>query len=121
MKLAIVGSRELNKEQAEIVRAHCRSNLAGAEELITGGAKGVDTIAYEVAKEMSLPIFIVRPADPRVKKDYILRNFKIVDLSDKVIAFWDGKSKGTESVIKYCKKIKKDLLIIRFIKQPRFF
>ena len=32
---------------------------------------------------------------------------KIVDYSDKIIVFWDGKSKGALSVIKYAEKIGK--------------
>ena len=33
-----------------------------------------------------------------------VRNKLIVDSADFVLAFWDGKSKGTKSVIEYCKK-----------------
>ena len=34
----------------------------------------------------------------------IVRNKEIVDYADKIIAFWDGASKGTLSVIKYAEK-----------------
>ena len=37
---------------------------------------------------------------------------KIVDYADKVVAFWDGKSKGTLSVIKYAQKSEKPCEII---------
>ena len=37
---------------------------------------------------------------------------KIVDYADKIIAFWDGKSKGTLSVIKYAEKTGKQCEII---------
>ena len=33
-----------------------------------------------------------------------MRNKEIVDAADEVIAFWDGSSRGTRSVIEYCKK-----------------
>jgi hypothetical protein len=33
-----------------------------------------------------------------------VRNKLIVDSADFVLAFWDGKSKDTKSVIEYCKK-----------------
>ena len=33
-----------------------------------------------------------------------MRNKLIVDSADFVLAVWDGKSKGTKSVIDYCKK-----------------
>lgn len=41
-----------------------------------------------------------------------IRNRQIVDKSDKVIAFWDGGSKGTKSVIEYARKMKKDVRVI---------
>ena len=118
--IAIVGSRDLTPEQASVVRAHCLVHLAEVSELVSGGARGVDTIAEKAAKDLNIHCSIVRPANPSIKRDYILRNHKIVDYADKVIAFWDGKSKGTQSVIKYCEKNKKELLIIRIIKTPRW-
>jgi len=42
----------------------------------------------------------------------LIRNKQIVDYADTVIAFWDGKSKGTESVIQYCIKTGKPYQII---------
>ena len=42
----------------------------------------------------------------------IIRNKRIVDCSDAVVAFWDGSSKGTLSVIKYAEKIKKPCKVI---------
>ena len=42
----------------------------------------------------------------------IVRNKEIVDYSDKIIAFWNGKSKGTLSVIKYAQKTGKPCEII---------
>ena len=32
------------------------------------------------------------------------RNLLIIDYSDLVIAFWDGKSRGTKYVIDHCEK-----------------
>jgi len=41
-----------------------------------------------------------------------VRNKVIVDYADKIIAFWDGKSKGTLSVIEYAKKTGKPCEIV---------
>lgn len=41
-----------------------------------------------------------------------MRNKEIVDYADRIIAFWDGKSKGTEQVINYTRKIGKKVNVI---------
>ena len=43
----------------------------------------------------------------------IVRNKQIVECADIVLAFWDGCSKGTLSVIRYCEKIGKPYRVIR--------
>ena len=45
----------------------------------------------------------------------IIRNKQIVDYADKIIVFWDGKSKGSFSVIEYAQKIGKkcEVVIVR--------
>ena len=42
----------------------------------------------------------------------IVRNKQIVDYADHVVAFWDGNSKGTLSVINYAKKAGKPCDVI---------
>ena len=37
---------------------------------------------------------------------------KVVEIADLVIAFWDGKSKGTKSLIKCAQNSKKDVIRI---------
>ena len=44
----------------------------------------------------------------------VIRNRQIVDHCDQVIAFWDGKSRGTKSSIDYAKKLGKPVLIVSF-------
>ena len=40
------------------------------------------------------------------------RNVTIIENADIVLAFWDGRSKGTLSVIKYAEKVKKPCEVI---------
>lgn len=42
----------------------------------------------------------------------IIRNRRIVEYADRVIAFWDGKSKGTKMVIEYAEKVGKECRIV---------
>jgi len=42
----------------------------------------------------------------------MVRNREIVDYADKIIAFWDGSSRGTLPVIKYAEKTGKPCEVI---------
>ena len=42
----------------------------------------------------------------------LVRNKEIVALADLVIAFWDGKSKGTRFVIAYCEKLQRPCKVV---------
>ena len=95
MKVGVIGSRNLTVE-----------NLPeGTTEIVSGGAKGIDTCAREYAKSNGLTLTEFLPDYHRYKKGAPLkRNLQIVEYADFVIAFWDGKSKGTKFVIDACKK-----------------
>lgn len=111
MKLAIVGSRTFN--DYEMVKEALK-DLA-ITEIVSGGAKGADTLAEKYAAENSIPVKVFKPewgkygrgAGPK-------RNKQIVDYADKVIAFWDGESRGTKSSIDLATEQGKLLLVKRF-------
>lgn len=106
MKLAIVGSRKLNVEN---IGDHIPS---GASEIVSGGAKGIDTLAAQYAREKGISLTEFLPDYARYGRGApIVRNKQIVEYADEVLAFWDGKSRGTLSVIKYCEKIGKRCVV----------
>lgn len=109
MKLAIIGSR--NFEDYELMESVLIKY--SIEEVVSGGADGADTLAERFADEYKIRKTIFRPNYIKYGKEAPLgRNKEIVDYSDKVIAFWDGKSKGTEQVINYTRKIGKKVNVI---------
>ena len=70
----------------------------------SGGARGIDSCAKEYAISHGITITEFLPEYNKYKKGAPLkRNIKIVQYADEVLAFWDGKSKGTEFVINYCR------------------
>ena len=81
--------------------------------IISGHCSGVDIMGERYAAENGFTVEIFpaewgkygRAAGP-------IRNEKMVDIADLVIAFWDGKSKGTKSLIKYTEKTGKALIRI---------
>ncbi len=98
MRIAVIGSRS-------IITTEIDKYVSYADEIVSGGATGVDTCAEEYAKRKGLKCTVFLPQYERYGRAApIVRNKKIVDYADKIIAFWDGRSKGTLSVIKYAQK-----------------
>ena len=103
MKLAIVGSRTLNKPEDFTIITNLIDDYrehTKVTEIISGGAIGVDTFAVRYAVKHTLPFKIISPDYKKYGKQApLIRNKQIVDECDKLIAFWDGKSKGTKYTI----------------------
>lgn len=108
MKLAIIGSRGLTQID---ISEHIPE---ATTEIISGGAKGIDTLAEDFADKHKLSKHIIRPEYKKYprKSAPIIRNKKIVDNADFILVFWDGESKGTKSTIDYAKKENKLMKII---------
>lgn len=83
------------------------------DAIISGGAKGIDTLAEEYADKHKISKVIIRPSYSVSKKAApILRNQSMVILCNRVLAIWDGKSRGTKYTIDYAKKLDKDVTVI---------
>ncbi len=107
MKIAIIGSREIDNINLD---KHLPEEC---DEIVSGGARGVDTLAAEYARAHGLKLTEFLPdynSFGRVAP--LVRNKEIVNYSDAVIAFWDGKSRGTYFVIDYCKKVDKPCKVV---------
>lgn len=106
MKIAIVGSRSVIVKNIDTYISDC-------DEIVSGGAKGVDACAAEYARKHGIKLTEFLPSYERYGRAApIVRNKEIVDYTDKIIVFWDGKSKGSLSVIQYAKKVGKMCEII---------
>lgn len=83
--------------------------------LISGGAKGADSLAQRFAENKHLDMKIFHPNwDKYGKRAGFLRNKKIVKNCDVVVAFWDGESKGTKNTIDLAKEAGKKVYIVMF-------
>lgn len=106
MKLAIIGSRTFT--DYEYLKERVLSMIESVDEIeciISGGAKGVDTLAEIFAKEFNIKTEIYLPQwDVYGKAAGMIRNKTIIDSATKVIAFWDNKSKGTKNGIELAMK-----------------
>ena len=102
MKIAVIGSRGL------IVRDLENYLPAETTEIVSGGARGVDTSARFYARKNGLKLTEFLPDYEKYGKIApLMRNLEIIDHADEVYAFWDGVSRGTKYVIENCRRKKK--------------
>ncbi len=108
MKLLIAGSRKITEfDLASYIPADTTT-------IISGGAKGVDTLAEEYADKNGIDKIIIRPEYKKYGKAApIKRNYEMVDMADEVLCVWDGVSKVTKSTFEYAQKKNKMVYIIR--------
>ena len=106
MKVAVIGSRNLVVQDLGIYLPE------ETMEIVSGGAKGIDTCAREYANAKGLKLTEFLPDYKRYGRGAPLnRNLQIIDYADCVLAFWDGQSRGTKFVIEHCKAQNKPIRI----------
>lgn len=108
-KVIIAGGRDFNNY--ELLSQKCDKYLRNKiwfDEcivIISGHAKGADSLGEKYAKEKGFILDINPPEwDKYGKSAGFKRNKTMVDKADAAICFWDGKSKGTKNTIDLCKE-----------------
>lgn len=109
MRVAVIGSRTFNDyDEVKSVLSTLKITL-----LISGGAKGADSLGEKYAKENNIETKIFYPDwSKHGKKAGFLRNSDIINEAELIIAFWDGHSKGTKDSLDKALKLNKRVLII---------
>lgn len=111
MKTAVIGSRGFIN-YALLKQTLDRYSIS---EIISGGAIGADQMAEQYALEKGIPTLIFKPDYTKFGKSApLIRNKDIVDSAERVIAFWDGKSRGTAYTISYAQKQGKKVDVMAF-------
>ena len=114
-RVVIAGCRDYtNYDELKEYVDMCLSNIREENEIIivSGGAKGADSLGEQYANENGFEVELHladwdkygRGAGPR-------RNKEMAEVSDFVICFWDGKSRGTKSMIEYAKQLNKPVRV----------
>lgn len=102
MKTIIAGSRDIN--DYELVVAAIEQSGFTITEVVSGKARGVDTLGEAWAKIHNIPVKPFpaewRPKGKLDKAAGIKRNINMGNYADALIAVWDGKSRGTEHMIR---------------------
>ena len=91
---------------------HVLMSTGDYDELVSGGAKGPDTIAREFAEEYGYKILEIFPDwDKHGRAAGFIRNKDIWDEAVAGVAFWDGVSKGTAHSFELAKKQNKPIFV----------
>lgn len=113
MKLAIIGSRSFsNSAYAFQVLDQVLLDAGHIECVISGGARGADTIGIDWAVLKGIPYTVHLPMwDIYGRRAGFIRNHNIIRDCDTLVAFWDGKSAGTRHSIDIAKNMSKTVII----------
>jgi hypothetical protein len=105
MKVIIAGSRDYT-DYEELVdtlyRNHCHPEhgLPIFKEVFSGEARGADTLGELWAESMGLPVHRFAALwKIHGRQAGYMRNMEMAVRADALVAFWDGRSKGTKHMI----------------------
>ncbi len=115
MKLIIAGGRDFNNY--DLVEKEANEMVSGVQnvEIISGLAKGADLLGCRFAEENGYPLrgFAAewgkfgRAAGP-------IRNKLMAKNATHLLAFWDGKSRGTKHMIEYAKELGLGVKVVNY-------
>lgn len=121
MRICIVGSRTVT--DAEVVFTHIdrfiKEQCPSTPVIISGGAKGVDSLVRKFAKARGydfiefLPYHLIDKEVEFNSRYFFARNRQMINNADKVLALWDGVSTGTLHAIRYSQKMEVPIMIIK--------
>ena len=126
-RIAIVGSRDFNNyeylkfELLKYINKRLDSTITPGQpykrvdlevEIVSGGARGADTLAEKFANEFGFKTVIYKPDwDLYGKRAGFIRNAKIVDACDILFAFQINKSRGTQHSIDLAREKNKEVYV----------
>lgn len=120
MKVIIAGGRDFN--DFSLLKETCDRALINLVdvEIVSGGAKGADLLGEKYATESGYPCKSF-PADWEKygKAAGYKRNAEMAKYANCLIAFWDGKSKGTQHMINIAKNNGLQIKIISYGKEQK--
>ena len=98
MRVAIVGSRSIS--DYALLEEAVRESGFDVRVVVSGGARGVDSLAERYAKRHGCKMVVYVPEwEKHGRGAGMLRNAHIVNDAEALIALWDGKSRGTRNSI----------------------
>lgn len=116
IRVIVAGSRGLN--DYKIVKKYLDKIFGRWNKeitIISGGARGADKLGEKYARENGLKVRVYKADWEKYgKRAGYIRNEKMAEVGDILIAFWDGESRGTKNMIDIMRKNGKKVIIIRY-------
>lgn len=115
MKVVIAGSRDFNNYKLLVEKCDLILSRQSEIQIVSGTAKGADKLGEKYAQERGYSVKEF-PADWEKygKSAGYKRNEEMAKYADALIAFWDGASRGTKSMIELAKKHELKIKIINY-------
>lgn len=115
-KVIIAGTRDFS--DYSLMEKKCDHILKGKcnIEVVSGVARGADKLGEVYAKNRGFSVkqFQAKWSELGVSAGYV-RNAEMAEYADALIAFWDGKSKGTKHMIDLAKKADLQVRVIKYV------
>ena len=116
-RIGIVGSRSIADRKMIFERMDALIAERGVSMIVSGGARGVDRLAEEYARERQIPFQVFYPELPArgarwcYTRACYARNKQIVENCDLLVAFVDKETGGTWNTIKQARSQGKEVII----------
>lgn len=116
-KVIIAGCRDFN--DYELLKEKCDYFLQDEKKedvvIISGHASGADALGERYAQERGF-LLETYPADRKAhgRAAGPIRNAKMASVAHALIAFWDGKSRGTKNMIDTAGKHNLQVAVVRY-------
>lgn len=112
MKVIIAGCRDRSVNLAQIDNMLAHSGFQ-VSEVVSGGAMGIDRSGEYWAKFRNFPVKRFRADwETHGRSAGPKRNANMAEYADALLAFWDGKSRGTQSMISEMRRAKKPYVVL---------
>lgn len=113
MRCIIAGGRKFN--DFGLLKQVLEEYKDEIEEVVCGGADGADSLGELWGRQNGVPIrYFMAEWDKYGKAAGAIRNAEMAEYGDFLIAFWDGKSRGTANMIQAMKNRKKHGKVVRY-------
>lgn len=117
--LIVAGSRTI-QDKSTVQKALDESpyEIQDINTILSGNANGVDRIGETIADENNISVdyypyddYLDQAPNPNVAP--LLRNKRMAEAGDALLAVWDGESSGTEHMIEQAKKQQLEIYVHR--------
>lgn len=115
MKTIIAGGRDFDDYTVLESLVSPFHDVHEISEVVCGEARGADSLGKRWAKNHNVKVVSFFPDwKNNGKAAGYIRNKQMGDYADILIAFWDGKSRGTKNMIDYMKKLGKTYIVYSY-------